>query len=55
MDGSKTKEAEKNRDQCPDATKVIDAFRSVFGADVKVVYVKEGDVELGRRSVPNKS
>lgn len=43
-----------NRERCPDAAKVIDAFREVFGGDINVVYVKEGDVELGHR-IPKKS
>lgn len=42
------KRAAENRARMPAATEVIDAFREVFGASVQVVYVKEGDVELGR-------
>lgn len=40
--------AAENRARMPDAYQVIDAFRSVFGDGIKVVYVKEGDVELGK-------
>jgi hypothetical protein len=43
-------ERRKNREKFPEMTKVIDEFRAVFGAGVKVMYVKEGDFEMGTPS-----
>lgn len=34
------------RESCPKAAEVIDRFRSVFGGDVKVHAVYEGDVSI---------
>ena len=44
--------ARKNREQFPEMTKVIDMFKRAFGADqVRVIYVREGDREMGTRLI----
>lgn len=40
--------ASDNRNRMPNVAKMVDAIRAVFGDDVKVLYAKEGDYELGR-------
>jgi hypothetical protein len=42
--------AEMNRGRFPETALVVDAFRREFGPDVEVRYIREGDVEMGRRS-----
>ena len=49
----KGERARLNRERCPVAAEIIDAFRAVFGPSVQVRYVREGHVELGR--IPEKS
>lgn len=44
--------ARQNRERFPEMTKVIDMFKRAFGADqVRVIYVREGDQEMGTRLV----
>jgi hypothetical protein len=38
-----------NHDKAPLCAAFVEEMREVFGDDVKVLYVKEGDVELGQR------
>lgn len=40
--------ASTNRERMPNVAKMVDAIRAVFGQDVKVLYAKEGEYELGR-------
>jgi hypothetical protein len=40
----------KNHEQAPEAAEFVKAMREAFGADqIKVLYVREGDFELGER------
>ena len=40
--------SKKNQEKAPQCAKFVENMREVFGADqVTVLYVKEGDVELG--------
>jgi hypothetical protein len=40
----------KNHDLAPESAGFVNTMRKVFGGDVKVLYVKEGDFTLGRPS-----
>lgn len=39
--------AQQNRARFPEWSKVVDEFRRVFGDDVRVKWVREGDKVLG--------
>jgi hypothetical protein len=40
--------------KAPEAAKFVKAMRAVFGEDVTVLYVKEGSLELGESTDPNR-
>lgn len=43
-----TEQAEKNRQDFPEMSRVVDLFKAAFGADqIRVTYVKEGGKERG--------
>ena len=45
-----------NHQRAPEAAKFVEEMREVFGADqVQVIYVKEGDFELGELSAAVKN
>jgi hypothetical protein len=39
----------KNHALAPLSAAFVKGFREVFGEDVKVVYVKEGELEMGKK------
>lgn len=43
-------EAAKNAARMPNAAQWIADYKRVFGPDVKVRWVREGDVEMGRKA-----
>lgn len=45
----RNEQARRNRERMPLTAALIDAFRERFGA-VRVVWAKEGEVEVGKRS-----
>lgn len=52
---SRSAEAQRNRELMPETARIVASFRRVFGADVRVVWVMEGEIERGRPSVPARS
>lgn len=38
-----------NHDKAPECAAFVKEMREVFGEDVKVLYVKEGELEIGER------
>lgn len=42
-------EAAKNRDLAPQVAAFVDSMRAAFGADLKVTYVREGELTIGER------
>ncbi|MHB8252880.1 MAG: hypothetical protein ACYDEV_04130 [Acidiferrobacter sp.] len=45
--------AEKNRQDFPEISRVVDLFKAAFGADqIRVTYAKEGDKEKGAAHRP---
>ncbi len=42
-----------NHEKAPECAAFVNALREVFG-DVKVLYVKEGDLQLGESTDPNR-
>lgn len=46
---SRDKQAARNRALMPEFSAVVDEFRRVFGTGVRVLYAKEGGVEVGMR------
>ena len=43
-----------NWEKAPQCAKFVKDMRAVFGDDVKVLYVKEGSLELGESTDPNR-
>lgn len=39
--------AEDNRRRMPNCARIIDEVRAIFGQDCKVLWAKEGDIEVG--------
>ena len=40
---------QRNREAMPQTAAIVDAFRARFGNDVRVLWAREGDVEVGTR------
>jgi hypothetical protein len=40
---------QRNRDAMPQTAAIVDAFRARFGNDVRVLWAREGDMEVGVR------
>ena len=45
----KTAKISKNHEKAPICAAFVKEMRDVFGADVKVLWVKEGDFEVGEK------
>lgn len=39
----------RNRERMPEVTRFVDEVRRLFGDDVKVLYAREGDYEVGKK------
>jgi hypothetical protein len=50
MSKQEEQSASKNHEQAPICAAFVKEMRSVFGDDVKVLWVREGSFELGERS-----
>ncbi len=47
--GDREQKAQRNRERMPGVAGIVDQFTSAFGS-VKVLWAKEGDIEVGKQT-----